>query len=116
MINSTPNLGQLISRSVVIPDGETKSAAIALNGFALVGILIGVLTGTGFTFEVSDAEDGTFVPMSAGTSGTALDYTVAQNTYAAIDPKDFLGVNFIKLVSDAQASGDETVTIMLKGL
>lgn len=114
-VNENGFVGQLLSRSVTLPVG-TRTAAIDLNGFTLVGIqLPTTFTGTTLTFEASSSIDGTFVPVKAGTSGSNLTYTVAQSTYAALDPKDFYGLNFIKVVSGSSEGSDRTLILYLKG-
>lgn len=105
----------LLSKPASILSGQTKSVAMDLGGLTLVGILLRAFTGTALTFEVCDTIDGAFVPLKSTTSGSALSYTVAQNTYAAIDPKDFQGVNFLKLVSGGAEAADRTPVLMLKG-
>lgn len=114
-INSQSSPGRLISKQVTIASSGTKTAAIDLAGMTLVGLLFGTLTSTAMSFETSDAIAGTFVPVKSTTSGTALSYTVAQNTYAAIDPKDVQGLNFIKLVAGSSEGGLRTITLLLKG-
>lgn len=105
----------LWARPTAIENGATKSSAIDTAGLSLCGILLGAFTGTTITFEVSDAIDGTFVPLKSGTSGAALSYTVAANTFAAIDPKDFLGVRFLKIVAGSSQAADRTLKLALKG-
>lgn len=100
-----------------IANGATESAAIALNGMALVGLFIpAAFTGTAISFEAATAVDGTYVPVKSTTSGTALSYTVAVSTYCAIDPKDLLGVNFLKIKSGSTEGGARTIVCSLKGL
>ena len=114
-MNKTGYLGNMITKTVTLPAG-TKTAAIDLAGFTLVGVqLPTTFTGTTMTFEASSAIDGTFVAVKAGTSGAALSYTVAQATWAALDPKDFYGLNFIKIVSGSSESADRTLVLTLKG-
>lgn len=106
----------LPSRPVLIASGGTESAAINLKGLCLVGILLpATFTGTTLTFEACDTEAGTFVPVKTGTGGSALSYTVAQATYAAIDPKDFQGINFLKIKSGSTEGADRTLLCSLKG-
>ncbi len=102
---------------VVIAASGTKSAAINLKGFTLCGVILpATFTGTALTFEVSDAIDGTFVPLKSTTSGSALSYTVAQATYAAIDPKDFQGVQFLKVVSGSTEGSARTLKLATRGM
>lgn len=115
VVNSGNYIGRMISKSVTLPAG-TKTAAIDLQGFTLVGIQLGTLTGTALTFEASSAIDGTFVAVKSTTSGTALSYTVAQNTFVALDPKDFYALSFIKIVSGSSEASDRTLILFLKGL
>lgn len=100
----------------VIASSGTKTAAIDLGGLVLCGVIFPTtFTGTALTFEVSDAIDGTFVPLKSTVSGTALSYTIVQASYAAIDPKDFQGVRFLKLVSGSIESGARTIKLAARG-
>lgn len=98
-----------------IANGATKSGIINLNGFTLCGILLpAAFTGTALTFEAS--VDGTnFFTLKTTTSGTSLSYTVAQGNFYAIDPKDFYGVNWLKIVSGSAEGGARTLKLAVKG-
>ncbi len=103
--------------SLAIANGASESAALALNGMSLVGVFIpAAFTGTAISFEAATAIDGTYVPVKSTTSGTALSYTVAVSTFCAIDPKDLLGVNFLKIKSGSTEGGARTIVCSLKGL
>lgn len=100
----------------VIASSGTASAAIDLAGFTLCGILLpAAFTGTALTFQVSSAIGGTYVALKSTTSGTSLSYTVAQGTYAAIDPKDFQGVRFLKVVSGSTEGAARTLKLATRG-
>lgn len=113
-----------------VPQGSFQPAAVAtiaasaattgvipLKGMSLVGIYFpAVFTGTAVTFTACDTEAGTFVPVKSTTSGSALSYTVAQGTYAAIDPAALAGVNFLKIVSGSTEGSARTLKLALKGL
>lgn len=114
-INQTGCQGITLTRTVTIAASGTKTAAIDLGCFTLVGIQFGAFTGTALTFEGSSATDGTFVAVKATTSGSALSYTVAQNTFAAIDPANFYSLSIIKLVSGSTEASERTLTLFLKG-
>ncbi len=102
--------------SVVIASGQQESAAISCAGFVLCGILLpAAFTGTTLTFEASSSFAGTYVPVKNTTSGTALSYTVAQGTYAALDPKDFQGISFLKIKSGSAEGAARTLICSLKG-
>lgn len=102
-------------QETIIALGQTESAAINCGGMALCGIkLPATFTGTALTFEMSDAIDGTYVPVTSS-SGSAISYTVAANKYAAIDPKDFQGINFLKIKSGSTEVAARTLVCSLKG-
>jgi hypothetical protein len=116
MIKATGYQGNLTSKALVIANGQQSSGAGDLTGFTLCGFFTpAALTGTTLTFEVSTAVDGTFVPLKSTTSGTALSYTVAASGYYAVDPKDFYGVQFLKVKSGSAEGAARTVTLSLKG-
>lgn len=98
-----------------IASGQTASGIITLGGLVLCGILLpAAFTGTALTFEAS--VDGTnFSLIKSTSSGTSLSYTVAQGTFAAIDPKDFYGVNFLKIVSGTTEGGARTLNLAVRG-
>lgn len=99
----------------VIADGQTASAAISLNGFVLCGIQVpAAFTGTAVSFQAS-VDGMTYQALHSTTSGTALSYTTAQGQFCAIDPKDFHGVNFLKIVSNASEGAARTLLCALKG-
>lgn len=100
----------------VIANGQQESGALSLNGLALVGIFIpAAFTGTALTFTVCDTLAGTYVPLKSTISGTALSYTVAVSGFYAIDPKDFQGVQYLKIKSGSAEGAARTLICALKG-
>lgn len=86
-----------------------------ISGFSLVGIsLPAALTGTALTFTVCNTLAGTYVPLynAAG----VVSYTVAASRYVAIDPKDFQGVAYLKIVSGSAEGAARTLICSLKGI
>jgi hypothetical protein len=103
--------------STTIAAAGTTSAAISTGGFSLCGVkLPAAFTGTAISFTMCDTVDGTYVPVKSTTSGSALSYTVAQGTYAALDPKDFQGIAFLKIVSNATEGSLRTLVLSMKGI
>lgn len=100
---------------VTIANAQSLSSMITLKGLSLVGILLpAAFTGTALTFEMS--VDGTnFFPVSSGTDGDPLSYTVAQGSYAAINPQDFAGINFLKIQSGSTEAAARTLICAVKG-
>lgn len=100
--------------SATIASGGTKSAAISLNGFVPQGIYFPTtFTGTTVTFEACDTVGGTYKPVYNGAG--AVSYTIAQGRYYALDPKDFTGINFLKIVSGSTEGADRALVVALKG-
>lgn len=105
----------LPSVSKTIPISQTESDALVTGGLTLCGIqLPATFTGTAISFEMCDTIGGTYVPMynSAG----AISYTVAASRYIAVDPKDFQGVQFLKIKSNATELAARTLLCALKGI
>lgn len=102
-----------VSATILINTQETS--VIETGGFCLCGILLPAsFTGTAVTFEAS--VDGTnFFAVKSTTSGSALSYTVAQGTYAAIDPKDFQGIQYLKIKSGSSEAAARTLICAMKG-
>jgi hypothetical protein len=102
--------------TTTIASSGTTSAAVTLKGFSLVGILLpATFTGTTLTFTVS-VDCTNYFALKTSTSGTSLSYTVAQGTYAAINPVDFYGVNCLKIVSGSTEGSARTLTLAVKGI
>ena len=107
--------GTLVKGTAVIPLNGTLSNVIQTKGLSLVGIsLPASLTGTALKFQACDTVDGTFLPVynSAG----EISLTVAASRYIAVDPKDFQGIQFLKLVSGTTEIAERTIGISLKGI
>lgn len=102
--------------SVVIANGAQESAAINCGGLTFCGVFLPeAFTGTSISFETSFDLGTTWVPVKSTTAGTTLSYTVAQGTYCAIDPKDFQGINFLKIKSGSAEAAQRTLICALKG-
>lgn len=99
----------------VILISAQNSAAVQLQGFVLCGIMVpAAFTGVALTFLVS-INGVDYYPLRSTTSGTALSYTVAQGQYIAIDPKDFYGVNYLKVVSGSAEAAARTLNLAVRG-
>ena len=85
--------------TATIAISTTTSAAIDLQGASLCGIYMpAAFTGTTLKFSVATTLTGTFVVMQDG-FGNDITKTVAANKYIAVDPADFAGVRFLKIIS-----------------
>lgn len=96
----------------VIAENGTVSAAVNLRGMTLCGIIVpSDFVGTVITFQMSDAIDGTYRIMQDG-AGASVSKTVTlasppASLYIKVDPADFAGVQFLKLVSGSSETGDD---------
>lgn len=96
--------------------GAQESSAIPCGGFTLCGIKVpAAFTGVALTFEMCDTLSGTYVPIRSGIAGTVLTYTVVAGAYFAIDPKDFYGINFLKIKSGSAEAAARSLICALKG-
>ena len=66
----------------------------------LVGLIFpAALTGTAMTFTMSNAKEGTYVPVQATGGASAYSITVAASKYVPVDLNTFSGIRYLKLVS-----------------
>lgn len=87
---------------------SATSAEAKLDGSTLCGMFIPAgFVGTSITFTACDTSGGTFLPVHK--DGAALTITVAASMYVALNPNDYAGLKFIKLVSSAS----ETAVVKL---
>lgn len=99
-----------------IAAAATKSGVINTTGMSLCGIKFpAAFTSTTITFEMCDTAIGTFVPVVKA-DGSAVSYTVAQGKYSAIDPKDFGGIQFLKIVCGSTEGTQRALLLSLKGI
>jgi hypothetical protein len=114
-MNMVVALGQVVYPSVAIANGQQESAAIQTHGLSLCGIqLPAAFTGTAVTFEACDTVGGTYLPVY--NAGGQVSYTVAASRYIAIDPKDFYGIQFLKIKSGSAEAAARTLICSLKGI
>lgn len=107
-------VGQVVSAAVAISNGGTTSAAIKTSGMSLVGIQFpATMTSTAVTFTVS-SDGTTFVPLY--NSSGALSYTIAGGRFLAINPADFYGATYFKIVLGSSEGAARSLTAILKGI
>lgn len=110
---SLQNGRAVITKSVVISNGQTASAEVDLEGFVLVGFETpATMTGTAMTFTVASAVGGTHKALKTS-GGSALSFTTAASGYYACDPVNFWGARVLKLVSGSAEGADRTLILHL---
>jgi hypothetical protein len=99
--------------SVVIANGQTKSAAVDLQGTNLIRINTPAqLTGSTLTFEVS-ADNSTFVPLY-DSAGTAISVSMGTSRSIVVPATSFIGIRYLKLVSGSAEGAERTFSLMSK--
>jgi len=99
---------------VTIANGQTESEAIDIVGGVPVGYLApAVMTGTSFTFKVSD--DGVTFSEYYNTDGNQITASVNAGKRTGLIPYDFEGCQFIKLVSSSAESAERLIKVYLRG-
>ena len=99
------------SLTAVIASSGTASGAVDLQGLTLCGFIMpATFTGTLVTFTCSDTLAGTYVPVYDATN-TQKSVTVSASRYYALNPSDFAGIRFIKLVSGSAEGAERTITL-----
>ncbi len=102
------------SIAATIPASGTTTAAIDLGGTSLVGIqLPASFTGTGLSFQVATTLSGTYQGVIDG-SGTTLLKTIAAGKYLMLDPSEFAGIQFLKIVSNATEAAQRDLTLITR--
>lgn len=87
----------------VIQNGDTASGVVNLAGFKLCGLRMpSAFTGSTVTIQSAKTPDGTF--QTVYKNGAELTISVAASKKVALDPADFAGDQFIKVVGSAQAA------------
>jgi|GEM_PF-1885983 len=94
--------------------GQTTSTSIDLRGTTLCGLhLPSALTSTTVEFSSSGNGGDTFIKMADG-SGSDVSKTIAANKYIPLNPADFAGIQFLRLVFGSAESGDREVILSLR--
>lgn len=103
-------------RSVTIANAADTSDAELLGMATLLGVYTpAALTGTALTFEACATSGGTFVPVYDG-EGAEYSIPVGVSQYNPVRSDIFLGVNYVKVVSNAAEGGARTITLAVKPL
>ncbi len=114
MADKDSTIDKIDFETVTINSGETESTNVDMRGMTLCGLYLpSALTSVAITFQVSDESGGTYIPIADGL-GSTLSKVVAQGQYIKLDPSDFAGVQFIKLVAGTAEGGDREIKLALR--
>ena len=96
-----------------IANGAAASAAIDLAGTTLCGIhLPAAFTGASLSFTAAPTLGGTYQTLQR--NGADLSVTVAQGKYISLTAGDFIGVQFLKIVSGSNEAATRTLTLAVR--
>jgi hypothetical protein len=96
-----------------IASGQTASGVIDLAGTTLCGIhLPSAFTGTSVTFQAAPTAGGTFQTVQR--SGADFSLPVAAARYIGLNPSDFAGVQFLKIISGSAEAAARTLTLAVR--
>ena len=108
-------LGQVYSTITTITSGVSTSTVVSTNGMSLVGCYLPTtFTGGTISFLASFISGGTYQEL-VNSSGQ-VKYTTASAAFIAINPVDFYGVPYFKIVSGSNEGGTRSVVCSLKGI
>jgi len=99
--------------AVTIAINSTTSTALDLSSNGFVGFITpGTLTGTAFTFTGS-IDNSTFVALY-NSDNSAFSITVGASRYYCLNPADFLGMRYVKIVSNQTEAAARSITVMTR--
>lgn len=101
------------TNAVTIANGATTSSALDLSTNGFVGFIMpAAFTGTAVTFTGS-IDNSTFTALY-NSDNSAFSITVSAARYYCLWPADFLGMRYVKIVSNATEGGARTITVITR--
>lgn len=103
-------------KTLTLAVGENTTEAVDIRGTTLLAYITDAnLTAASFTFLVSNAINGTFVPLKDMNTGSALQASASTSSQYATQPSDFASVQFIKFVANTnQLTNSSTITLVTR--
>lgn len=99
------------TNTVTIAINTTTSTALDLSTNGFVGLIIpSAFTGTAITFTGS-IDNSTFTALY-NSDNSAFSITVSASRYYCLNPADFLGMRYVKIVSNASEAAARTITVV----
>lgn len=109
------SLGQVVYPTVTIPISTTTSGVVSSAGMSLVGCQMpATFTGATISFTVATTLTGTYQELD-NSSGKVM-YTVTQGKFIVINPTDFYGVQFFKIISASTEGAARNLICSMKGI
>lgn len=109
--------GNMVSEgSVTIANGATTSGVQNCINGALIGIVMpAAFTGTSISLTASSSATGTFTPVY-NSSGIQVAIQVGTSRTILFSPTDFIGLKYVKLVSNGAEAADRSIICILRAL
>lgn len=105
--------------NATVANGTALSAEVDLGAKALVGIAMpAAWTAAAMTFQVSADGGATWLELTT-TAGAAVNYTVANGQFIAVDPAQWKGINAVKVRSGTSGvpvnqGADRTIGLVVR--
>ena len=114
MADKDSTIGKIDFETITIDIGETESNSVDLRGMTLCGVYLpSVLTSSSISFKVSYDNNAAYIPVMDGL-GSTLSKTVAQGQYIKLDPSEFAGIQFIKVVAGTSEGDNREIKLALR--
>lgn len=109
------SVGQIVYPMVTILAGHSTSAAVTTSGMQLVGCLIPApFTSASISFSAASSLSGSYQEID--NSSGKVSYNVSAGKYISINPADFAGVEFFKIVTNLSEGGTRNLVCSMKGM
>lgn len=94
----------------------TDSDAVDLRGYGIIGLILPTLTGCNLTFETSEIEAGTYVPIHDNTGAAETITAGTGDRGVAADDLSFLDAyRWIKVISSESQGAERILHFIVKG-
>lgn len=101
------------TNAVTIAINASTSSSLDLGANGFVGFIIpSAFTGTAVTFTGS-IDDSTFTALY-NADNSAFSITVSASRYYCLNPADFLGMRYVRLVSNGSEAAARTITVITR--
>jgi len=100
--------------SATILSGQQNSSGVLIGGMTLCGIIMpAAWTAASLTLQMSIDNGATWTDVFDN-DGTPISLTVAASRYVKLNPADFAGINFVRLVSSVNQAADRSIVIVAR--
>lgn len=107
-----------VCKNATIATGQANSNEIQLqNEDQILGLFFpAAFTGTALSFLASSTPGGTFVDVYDVAGASVYSLTVGVSRYVPVDPRIFVGINYIKLKAGTNQAADVVVQVACRDI